>query len=439
MEGCAKIRNGSHPLRQGSFLPVLIAFVLFFHFSSNAQELKIGNQIWAENNLNTVVFHNGDSIFQARSNQEWIDAASQGIPAWCYANDINFANQEKLYNIYAIRDDRELAPEGWKVPSFEDFKELMDFYGNQLGTIHDADRTFYAQEMNKLRRQFRRSKNDSLFLSQHDDYFDPLNLSLIVPKQKEMILLPKNKLSDETISKIEQTKVNRVLPAIMEQDIVYLIKVADFRDTEYATVRHILFQFKEGVDTTEIACRADSVLNVILEQDNFEEMVERFSDDPGSVTKGGVYSDFTQGVMIPSFNDFSFGQPTGAIGIVRSVYGIHIIEVLDQYSETRPVIFRVTQKIRSASAASTQIKSKEHWEQFPPHGITNNSFLALPSGYRNPQGYYLGTNHQIAFWTTSTWEKDEQIFISILDEIDSVILESTAHSFGFSVRCIKDN
>ena len=416
----------------GCFLHCLL-LTGFFTFG---QELKIGNQVWAENNLNTSVFINGDTIFRATNSQEWITASENGIPAWCYTNNNSFSQQEKLYNLHAIKDERGLAPNGWKIPTAEEYIELINFYGGLEGKITENDRKFYAKKFKKLRRKFKCASNDSLFLSKHDDYFNPENLTFIVPKKSKMILMSQDHLSDKTISEIEKTKKKRVLPFILEENKISLIKVVDFKNTDYASVRHILFQFKEE-DSVTLMAKADSVLNVIKQKDNFDEMVEIFSDDPGSVNRGGVYNDFTQGMMVPSFNDFCFNNSKGSIGIITSDFGIHIIEVLDRYSEIRPEIFRVTQHIRPGNAAAIRMKSKKHWNQFPPHGETKDSFLAMPSGYQTTNGHYFGANEQAVFWTSSGWNENEQVFISIVDEFDSVILKSTPHSFGFSVRCIK--
>ena len=37
----------------------------------------------------------------------------------------------KLYNLFAVNDPRGLAPEGWKVPSKEDWSRLIDFLGGE--------------------------------------------------------------------------------------------------------------------------------------------------------------------------------------------------------------------------------------------------------------------------------------------------------------------
>jgi uncharacterized protein (TIGR02145 family) len=93
------------------------------------QTILIGKQTWMKENLNVSFFRNGDPIPEAKTNEEWIAAGTQGNPAWChYGNDPkNDEKYGKLYNWYAVSDPRGLAPVGWKIPEFEHFN-LLDTY-----------------------------------------------------------------------------------------------------------------------------------------------------------------------------------------------------------------------------------------------------------------------------------------------------------------------
>jgi uncharacterized protein (TIGR02145 family) len=94
------------------------------------QTVVIGNQTWMAENLNVDRFRNGDIIPEAKTNEEWQKAGENKQPAWCYYDNdtINGAKYGKLYNWYAISDERILAPRGWRVPSFVDWTTL----NNQL-------------------------------------------------------------------------------------------------------------------------------------------------------------------------------------------------------------------------------------------------------------------------------------------------------------------
>jgi uncharacterized protein (TIGR02145 family) len=100
---------------------------------SEYKEVVIGSQVWMSENLNVDKFRNGDPIPHVETDEEWVKAGENGEPAWCYYNNNpdNGDRYGKLYNWYAVNDSRGLAPEGWKIPSNEDWTRLTDFLGGE--------------------------------------------------------------------------------------------------------------------------------------------------------------------------------------------------------------------------------------------------------------------------------------------------------------------
>ena len=93
--------------------------------------VNIGSKTWMAENLNVAKFRNGDSIMEAKTSEEWKKAEENQVPAWCYY-DNKKANGEKygrLYNYFAVRDSRSLAPEGYHIASDEEWTELTDGLG----------------------------------------------------------------------------------------------------------------------------------------------------------------------------------------------------------------------------------------------------------------------------------------------------------------------
>ena len=85
-------------------------------------ETRIGEQTWMTRNLDVGTFRNGDSIFHARTFEEWYDVCKKNIPA-CFISDDD--GSVKYYNWYAVNDKRGLAPIGWHVPSMTEWKKLL--------------------------------------------------------------------------------------------------------------------------------------------------------------------------------------------------------------------------------------------------------------------------------------------------------------------------
>jgi uncharacterized protein (TIGR02145 family) len=104
----------------------LILFVIIYSNSFAQNYVKIGKTYWADHNLNTSTFSNGDSLTRAKNSEEWEDLFKQGIPAYCsaYYNSKNDSIYGKVYNWWAVVDYRGLAPEGFMIPSVQDWMGL---------------------------------------------------------------------------------------------------------------------------------------------------------------------------------------------------------------------------------------------------------------------------------------------------------------------------
>lgn len=94
-------------------------------------EFSVANDIWMAENLNSDHFRNGDLILEARSDQEWKEALDNSQPAWCYYdNDLTTGKKYgKLYNWWAIKDPRGLAPAGFHIPSQIEWLNLLNYKG----------------------------------------------------------------------------------------------------------------------------------------------------------------------------------------------------------------------------------------------------------------------------------------------------------------------
>ncbi len=83
----------------------------------------IGNQVWMSENLKAKHYRNGDPVDNVQGEEEWGNTSSG---AWCNYNNNKALDPVygKLYNWNAVNDPRGLAPEGWHVPSDDEWKEL---------------------------------------------------------------------------------------------------------------------------------------------------------------------------------------------------------------------------------------------------------------------------------------------------------------------------
>jgi uncharacterized protein (TIGR02145 family) len=100
----------------------------------------IGNQEWMAENLRVTKYNNGNDIPTGLSNAAW-GSTTGGAYAIYPHGDIAGLNSDEevleaygaLYNWYAVTDSRGLCPEGWSVPSHDDWTQLEQYICNALG------------------------------------------------------------------------------------------------------------------------------------------------------------------------------------------------------------------------------------------------------------------------------------------------------------------
>ncbi|HOZ30726.1 MAG TPA: fibrobacter succinogenes major paralogous domain-containing protein [Bacteroidales bacterium] len=114
------------------------------------ESIEIGEQEWMLYNISTDTFNNGDIILEAKTEAEWIKAKNNQTAVWCYYENKskNGDKYGKLYNWYAVTDDRGIAPKDWHIPTEKDIKKLLDYLGNDNEAfntlIEDGDSGFEA-------------------------------------------------------------------------------------------------------------------------------------------------------------------------------------------------------------------------------------------------------------------------------------------------------
>ncbi len=129
-------------------------------YDGNVYEtVRIGEQLWMAGNLRTTRYmdgtpvHNGtvgDVYQESNENEEgaytvYPHQRVQGIDSQSEMQQL-YGNH---YNFYAVADPRGLCPEGWRVPSREEWNEMINFLVNYYD---DINRSSVAQVL-KSRRQ----------------------------------------------------------------------------------------------------------------------------------------------------------------------------------------------------------------------------------------------------------------------------------------------
>lgn len=139
-----------------------------------------------------------------------------------------------------------------------------------------------------------------------------------------------------------------VLGPFNEGENITIYKVlAQKNSVDSVKIRHILVAYKGGerADPTitrtleQSKQRADSILRVIKGGKKMEDLVEKFTDDPGSKSGNkGDYGWFTEeSGFVQEFKDAGFNNPVGANVVIKTAFGYHVIQVLDKTKPTTKV------------------------------------------------------------------------------------------------------
>jgi uncharacterized protein (TIGR02145 family) len=96
--------------------------------------VKIGNQWWMAENLKVSRYRNGDSITYVPEHNYYLDSAIWNhldSGAYCIIDNSSETSQNYrgkmfgfLYNWYTVNDTRNIAPEGWHVPTDAEWIEM---------------------------------------------------------------------------------------------------------------------------------------------------------------------------------------------------------------------------------------------------------------------------------------------------------------------------
>jgi peptidyl-prolyl cis-trans isomerase D len=163
-------------------------------------------------------------------------------------------------------------------------------------------------------------------------------------------------------------------------DFQAISKMVGKKANASAKASHILIAYAGAPQSaaTRTKEEAQAFANTLLAQakanpDGFANLAMTNSDDPGSKNNGGEYDNIAPGQMVPTFNDFVFNNSVGAIGMVETDFGFHVIKVTGKYDAV--LLGTVAQKIQPSDATVDATYSKA--SQFESDAMENKDFAAL--------------------------------------------------------------
>jgi len=106
--------------------------------------ITIGDQVWMEEDLKTTRYNDGTPIPRVENYDEWAELT---LPAYSWYNNDSIYREDfgALYNYYAVESGK-LCPEGWHVPSDEEWIILETRLGgvwNAGGALKEAGTVYW--------------------------------------------------------------------------------------------------------------------------------------------------------------------------------------------------------------------------------------------------------------------------------------------------------
>jgi peptidyl-prolyl cis-trans isomerase D len=188
-----------------------------------------------------------------------------------------------------------------------------------------ADSTAFDLELATIKKEFAEQDKDTSYVSYRSD--NPIN-----PSYLRYDALSYNLKRDSA------NLANTIMGPYFENGQYTIFKIKDQRiadTTKKASASHILFKITDAVNQPlseegkeEQKIKALDVLAKARAGEDFAKLAEEYSEGP-SASKGGDLGEFTEGAMVPEFQEAVFDATrTGLINkLVETQFGFHIIKV----------------------------------------------------------------------------------------------------------------
>ena len=185
------------------------------------------------------------------------------------------------------------------------------------------------------------------------------------------------------------TKVGEISMPVRSDFGYHVIKVVSVTDA-MGTIQaaHIFLQLPfdaSAEDAAEMKQKADNIYKELMDQGgkNWNEAVTKYSDDRGTVSRGGALSNFTVNRIVPEFIEVCKTLEVNEIAKpVRTMYGYHIIKLLGKTGvgsfekESKKLSERIEKDMRSKKSEEVVLRQIRKEYKFKPNDKNLEAFVA---------------------------------------------------------------
>lgn len=215
------------------------------------------------------------------------------------------------------------------------------------------DSSVFINSLDDLIPKFKEASNDSLFVMTHSEkeLYTSGPYATAVPNghpDENFLLFT---YPEEMTQTFKGAKLGEVYGPYLNKGNLNIAKVIGFTQ-DSIRARHILIT-DGGMGTERMFRVADSLFKMV-NNDNFAALAKMYSEDGGSQPLGGDLGYFFFSKMVAPFAKYCADAEVGKIGMVRTQFGMHIVQVTDRRGPVHPRV-AVIEKVLVPSEETKQI------------------------------------------------------------------------------------
>ena len=250
----------------------------------------------------------------------------------------DFASKNTAASIRVIAKKFDAVPDSTITVTDEEMKKYYDAHSFEFEQKDETrkleyvvfqvnpspeDRTELFKSIEQLKAEFQASTNDTTFVNANST------------EGFKVETVKRGKLSPQIDSSVFNGTPGSVYGPFTDNGELRLVKLRGFKAaSDSVKARHILISTQSGMSPAAAVAKADSMKAAIKAGADFATLAMGFSEDPGSKATGGDLGWFTEGMMVPEFNDACFNGNVGDLVTVTTQFGAHLINITDKTRST---------------------------------------------------------------------------------------------------------
>lgn len=297
------------------------------------------------------------SLKQERLSQKYFTLVRNSVYVTSLEAREDYEQRNKLADFNYTSLAYTTIPDDKAVPTDKDFQNYYKEHKNQFENRQEtrsfqyvlfdanptaADSAEIKQKIDQLAEEFRKTNNDSLFVSINSDSKMPIRY------------VRKGELDPELDELVFNASEGTVVGPVLSNGAYRMAKVLDARmSPDSVTARHILINPAAEGGLDKAKAKADSIAGLIRNGASFAEMAAKFGTD-ASKDNGGELGTFGRGAMIPDFEEAVFNGRPGDLKVITTQFGVHIIRIDAQKGSSKVVKAAVVDKAVISSDKTQQ-------------------------------------------------------------------------------------